>query len=484
MLSSNDVSRRVRFIMIGCLALLAGGCSGSSETPSTPSSAASATSVTGMVVSQTTGAGVANASISTGSVSVRSDDQGDFTATVTPSNRIVVHVEAPGYAETFRVIDAVAGKTTPLYVALLPVAAQATVATAGSPPVTLSSGLAQVTLPAGGLVRRDGGAVAPEVTVQMTPVNPAVFTRLMPGDFTVLAAGGGAPTAIESFGALAVDLRDAAGNRYTLPSGQSATIRIPVGTRSSERPVTIPLYYLDETTGRWVEEGTATLAGIAPNRYYEGTVTHFSIWNADRGLPTVYVNGCVEELVNGTPQRVAGAQVLTEGITYSGMASDRTAADGTFRVAFKSGATDQAVLMVVDGARTARTQIGPSVVDITLPACLILNAPIDGHYTGRFGGTDTGSFSADVTRSGESFSVSAIGVFDEFNETFSAAGTISGTGTVQLTQGSVSTGATFTGQVLQLGPVVRMNGTWINRALVLDDGTFPRGTFHAVKQSN
>ncbi|MCU7374934.1 hypothetical protein PEC18_29875 [Paucibacter sp. O1-1] len=175
-----------------------------------------------------------------------------------------------------------------------------------------------------------GAAVSGTVTATVTALDPARDPATMPGDYTVSDT-----QRIESFGAIKVNLRDAAGNKLNLKTGSTATIRIPLSTRSATPPAGIPLYWFDETTGRWVQEGTATLAGSAPNQYYEGQVSHFSYWNADMPQDTIYVNGCVADTAG---KRLADALVTTSGIDYSGTATHSwSKTDGTFRVAHAQG---------------------------------------------------------------------------------------------------------------------------------------------------
>jgi hypothetical protein len=136
----------------------------------------------------------------------------------------------------------------------------------------------------------------------------------------------------------------------------------------------MPLWFLDETTGVWREEGTATLQGTGANRFYEGTVSRVSYWNADLVLDTIAVSGCVKDANN---QPVANALVQTEGIDYTGTAFDSTAADGTFSVAMRKGSRaklglfefDQQTFNLVPVSNTVN--VGPSATDITLPNCLV-----------------------------------------------------------------------------------------------------------------
>ena len=75
--------------------------------------------------------------------------------------------------------------------------------------------------------------------------------------------------------------------------------------------------------------GLTARAGTRPQQYYEGQVSHFTVWNADQPYETIYINGCV---VNTAGQPV-DASVVSEGIDYYGSASTVTSADGKFKVA-------------------------------------------------------------------------------------------------------------------------------------------------------
>jgi len=336
--------------------------------------------VTGQVVSAEAGnAPVAGATVSTTVGTTTSANDGSFTVPAPADDRSVIHVEANGFAEAFPVTRVVSGQTTTIGVKLLPVGVTMAVNVANGGTVTVPNSTAQVELPANGLVPQNGGPSAGTVNVSVTPINPAVDPNLMPGDFTGLSAGGTTP--IESFGAIVVDLRDNAGNRYNLAAGKTSTIRIPLGTQNPNPPATIPLWYFDETTGLWVEEGTATLQGTAPDQYYEGTVTHFSAWNADDRLLRTWVEGCVRD-ANGQP--VVGVLVEARGIDYTGSDSDFTTANGTFRVGVRKGSSasisvtrwsfNPFIYETISNAVTV-TSLPNDPVDFvrTLPNCIVVN---------------------------------------------------------------------------------------------------------------
>jgi len=381
-----------------CLLLaVAAGCGGNDSGGGAPAPVAQPTgTVTGKVTSVAVGNPPVNgATVKTSIGTTTTGADGKFTVSAPAGDRTIVHVEANGFAEAFPVARVTSGQTTALGVKLVPVGVTTSVSVASGDTVSVLNSTAQVTIPANGLVPKAGGTPAGSVNVSVTPINPAVDPNLMPGGFTGISAGGGSAQPIESFGALLVDIRDGAGTQYNLASGKTSTIRIPLGTQSANPPATIPLWYFDEAAGIWKEEGTATLQGTAPNQYYEGTVTHFSYWNADKVLERIFVTGCVKDANN---QLVANVLVGTEGIDYTGTAYDLIASDGTFKVAMRKNSRAKLGLFEFDLQTFNFTPIsntvtvGPSAVDITLTNCLVKQPGPLTITTGALVGGTVGTF--------------------------------------------------------------------------------------------
>lgn len=91
---------------------------------------------------------------------------------------------------------------------------------------------------------------------------------------------------LQSFGMLNVELEGQ--NRQKLNINKAATLEVAVPTAlSMDAPSEIPLSYFNETSGLWVEEGSAMLE----NGKYIGTVNHFSLWNCDMSFDFTFVNG-------------------------------------------------------------------------------------------------------------------------------------------------------------------------------------------------
>ncbi|WP_162243868.1 hypothetical protein [Pseudorhodoferax sp. Leaf274] len=350
-----------------CLAAC-GGSDDDAATPNEPTQPTGPTAtIAGKAVDGRTGLPIAGVSVRVGTASTSTAADGSFTLPgLAPGSRVPVVFASSGYAENGRIADLVGNASTDVQARLLPVATTAAVpvATGG----TVDSGTARVVLPANGVQRADGTAPTGDITVQLTPIDSALDPQLMPGDFRTGTAGG-TTSPIESFGALNVTLTDSTGAALNLRSGQTATIRIPAVSRGATPPDSIPLYYYDTATGLWKQEGTATRVGSGTSAYYEGTVTHFSTWNADQVYTTVFVRGCVKD---GSGAVVANAYVGSDGIDYVGTSYAYTDASGNFSLPVRK--ESQAAITAVAGGRltnTVRNQ--SSAVDINWTECLTLS---------------------------------------------------------------------------------------------------------------
>ncbi len=352
------------------LVLMLSGCVFDDDDGTQPAAAATGT-VSGTVVASGTGAGLAGVAVSSAGRSGSTAADGSYTLTDVPAgDGTVVAFELAGHAKGARIVAVATGATARADARLTPVGATQSFDAATAATLTVPGTPAQVSLPAAGLVTVSGAAATGAVTAEVTPINPAANPANMPGNYTAQVVGSTTPQPIESFGALNVTLKDAAGNALNLAPGKTATIRIPLATRSPSAPATIPLFYFNETTGLWVEEGTATLAGTAPNQYYEGTVSHFTYWNADQVSNTIRVIGCVQDALGA---RVPGADVDSYGSDYSGRNTVSTNATGDFAVAIRKGGIANIVAQFGDRSSNP-VRVGPSQVDIVLPACLVLSS--------------------------------------------------------------------------------------------------------------
>jgi hypothetical protein len=239
--------------------------------------------------------------------------------------------------------------------------------------IAIDQSKAQVQLPANALVDAETGApVTGTATVTLRVIDPATNPSAMTaGSYEALEDGG--TGLIESFGAISVDLSQN-DKRLQLAKGQTATIRIPLNSRSGERPITIPLYYWDDAKAYWIKEGSATLKGDASSGfYYEGQVSHFTVWNIDRPIEeSVTISGCVKD-GKGNLVPVNAFELRSSGLDYSGEALASKPSAGQFKVPMKKGG-DAELLLSTGSGNLKAVKIGKQSASTTLDACLVLDA--------------------------------------------------------------------------------------------------------------
>lgn len=320
--------------------------------------------ITGKVINYKTGLGLEGVTVKTGNKVTTTTADGVYTLTgVAHAARIVVAASKKGFAaisKITRLSNTIVEATQDL--SLLPIEFTGKFDAVAGFNAQVPGSSATVIIAPSSLVDASGKTPTEDITAELTTINPALDIDLMPGDMTV---SGGDP--IASYGAMTVNFSDAKGDSLNLNTGDSATVRIPVSSRGGVTPPSsIPLFYYDEVQGVWVEEGTATLS--SDRKYYEGTVAHFSTWNADYLYKSEFIRGCVED-ENGT--RITGAVVTMNGFDYNGMASAITGSDGNFSVsAMRNGISLVYATMLGKVTNTVKTSVpldGKSLSD-----CLIL----------------------------------------------------------------------------------------------------------------
>ena len=108
----------------------------------------------------------------------------------------------------------------------------------------------------------------------------------MPGDLRGINADGDL-TGMITYGMLAVEITGTSGEKLQVAPGKKAVLEMPISVQQAgTAPASIPLWYFDETTGLWKEEGVA----VKQNGKYVGEVSHFSYWNCDVPANFIYFN--------------------------------------------------------------------------------------------------------------------------------------------------------------------------------------------------
>lgn len=363
--------KKILFVLLVGIIAGCGGGGGDASTPAsttttTPTTTTTATAtLVGKVNDNSTGLAVSGVTVTDGTVSATTAADGTYTlaGSSVASDKVIAFTKS-GYASGSKVATVIANATTRVDVALLPVAYSTTIASqAAAQTLSVPSSSGQVVLPINALVTASGSAPTGAITANLTPIDPSSNPQLMPGNYTTSAGG-----VIESFGAMEVNFKDASGGSLNLASGKTATVRIPVAASSATPPATMPAFYYNSSTGKWVQEGTLTLGGTAPNQYYEGTVTHFSYWNADQVYATTCISGKVVKSDGTTPE--ANARVEAQGRDYTGTSQTWTAADGTFSLLVKANST----VILTASASTGLSQSEVVTTGAAAAACTALPA--------------------------------------------------------------------------------------------------------------
>lgn len=370
--------RRGLVVLIATLLQACGGGgdntppNGKPSTDDTPIMVTQKASVQVTTYDASTGAILPNVTVTIGDVTGKTDANGLLTSLVGPGKGQVLNASIDGYGNALVRIDLQNGDVVARKLMMLRTGAQRTASIASNVVVTMAGSPARVELAANSVIDPSTNKLASgDVKVTLTPIDPAAQSATMPGSYLFTSTTG--VRALESFGAVQVTLTDTLGKPLQLAEGKTATIRIPVKTRATALPTTIPLFYLDEKTGLWKEEGIATLKrDAASGDYYEGQVKHFSYWNADMPTETIIVHGCVRTGNNAVPG--VPVSVSSEGLDYSGSDWGVVDAKGDFTVAMKKNGRAQ-IQALVSSEESPPVAAGPSASDITLAQCLVLKTP-------------------------------------------------------------------------------------------------------------
>ncbi|HOF87142.1 MAG TPA: carboxypeptidase-like regulatory domain-containing protein, partial [Armatimonadota bacterium] len=270
--------RVLLWLAVAALAALLAGCGGGGG------GGVATTAVVQGLVSDNLGAPLPGATIAVGAATATSDADGAYTLAVVPGANVKVTASRAGLTSTFKVITLTVGQTMPLNFTLIPVGKSNALANMDTTDTVADSGRgASVTLPAGSVVIEGTDTVVTDAVVEVTnavPTDPG-YAGNFPGMF--VGTQNGADVAIESFGYVTITITSG-GQKCNLGAGQTAEIAIPVAVGADPGTPTIPLWWLDETTGKWIHEGDAVRDATVNPVVYRATVTHFSSYNLDRPI--------------------------------------------------------------------------------------------------------------------------------------------------------------------------------------------------------
>ena len=194
-------------------------------------------------------------------------------------------------------------------------------------------------------------------TQYLDPTNAAISEQ-MPGDLRGRSVGGSV-VGLKSYGMVAVELMGENGQPLQIKVGSVATISMNIPpSQLTSAPASIPLWFFNDSTGLWKEEGSAQKQGDV----YVGNVSHFTFWNCDDPFEYVKIKARV---VNTTGQPIAGVKVQIrdgEGNTAYDFTDNNGYVDGY--VPKNQSLTLQVLNACANPAFT--TTVGPFAVDTDL----------------------------------------------------------------------------------------------------------------------
>ncbi len=226
--------------------------------------------------------------VKAGSITAITDSKGFFRIVKTnvDKNAALVTAEKTGYFKAYRTFIA-SNSSNHVTIKLIKKTLAGTIASASGGDVVLTNGT-KISLPVNSVIKASGGSYSGTINVYAAYIDPtaADITQTIPGSF-MADDKNNKRGLLTSYGMLAVELESASGEKLQIANGNKATLTAPIpASLSGSAPASIPLWYIDEQTGIWKEQGVATKNG----NMYVGEVSHFSFWNYDIYVPSVLLS--------------------------------------------------------------------------------------------------------------------------------------------------------------------------------------------------
>ncbi len=267
-------------------------------------------------VIDTSGSSLSEVTVSVGGKTGLTNNQGWFSVSnISPGSYQIAKFSKTGYASTYQVTNIVQGESSFVNPALRPVDKTETFDASQGAKIMNAADSSYVEIAANALKNRLGALFNGMATVSLTSFDPTNENdaSAFPGEYTGQAANQ-TVAPIKSFGFMDVVITDTNGEELQLASNQNAeiSIHVPSLMQSDASVLGIcPLWYFDNSTGKWLEQGQGTYD--SGSGCFVGNVTHFSTWNFDIMYPRAFISGRVVDS-NGNP--VQSAQVKCWGVGW------------------------------------------------------------------------------------------------------------------------------------------------------------------------
>ena len=229
----------------------------------------------------------------------------------------LVTAEKTGYFKTFRVFSA-SSVVNQVAIKLIRKTLAGSLNTTAGGEITVNGG-SKIIFNANSFVNASGNAYSGPVNIYAAYIDPtaADIGQTVPGSF-LADDKNGKRVILSSFGMMSVIMESPAGEKLLLRSGHQAKLNFAIpSTLLASAPASISLWYVDEQSGLWKEEGTAVKTGNS----YEGFVSHFTYWNCDVPGDTVNLTAT---FVNQNAQPLVYVPITVRPLTGYGTAHGYT----------------------------------------------------------------------------------------------------------------------------------------------------------------
>lgn len=449
-------------VFAAAFALTACGGGGGSAGSPTP------TAITGTVQDASAKA-IQGAFVEAAGQSMTTGADGRFSFTVTSTTpTTVVLVKKSGFATNAKSAPVMAGSTIDLTVNLAP--DQVSTTFLASSGVTLAPNGAKVVIPANAIQTAAGAAYTGTVSVGASYSGPDTVAgvQAFPAPYEGNDAGTASP--LITMGVIEVKLTDAAGNPLQLKTGFPATLTYPANSVSANA-ASVPLWFYDEAAKIWTREGQATLQ---TDGTYQGSVSHFTLWNADFKGVTATILGCFRDAAGNAVTKAGVIGVRGNG--WSHLFSGSTS-DGNFTVSrvpagmplelYSATQPPAFVTLAIASLAPGEVRQLACAVVTNPPAGSVVVIPVSstvfstttasfaGNYTGTYSGAETGTFAVTISSSGQVSGTATSTTYAGFVS--GVSGSVGGNGIVSLTATGTAGTATFSGAISSTNA---LTGTW------------------------
>lgn len=221
---------------------------------------------------------ISNAMVAGGTDTTTTDANGKFILTKVQftSDTVVVNVTKSEFFQGSKSFAANDNSVSDAKIQLIPKPASSTITTSSGGNVSVSGG-GSIDFTGGFIYASSGSAYTGNVSVSTTYLNATDqnFSESVPGYLKGVNTSN-QPGILQSFGVVAVEMNDGSGSKLQLAEGKTATITLPIPVALQRNaPASVPLWYFDDSSGWWKQEGTAPSRAMITSELWH--IFHFGM---------------------------------------------------------------------------------------------------------------------------------------------------------------------------------------------------------------